>query len=276
MTLIIGIKCSDGVVMGADGAATLGAPPSLRTVVQPISKLQLLHGKMIMGVSGQVGLGQLYCDKIESLWRDKKVEKKLTLPDVQRLLGEAVSQDIKTAIEQANNTIPILGNSGALQSVSTHSLIALPVGGNTGNAELFQLYWDGKVEAASNDLPFISVGSGQPLADPFLAFLRHIFWPDKLPKVAEGIFVVVWTLAHAIEVNPGGVSDPIQLAVLDRRGGGELVVRELSQDEIGEHREMILEAEERLRHFKDEPSSASPAIPEVPAKEKNAVGSLSG
>ena len=262
--------------MGADGAATLGAPPGLRTVVQPTTKLRIFQDKMIMGVSGQIGLGQLYCDKIESLWRDKKLGMGVNLPDIQRLFRDAVSQDADRALAKANASVPLIGANGAFQSVDTHSLIALPVGGHTGNAELVQLDWQGNPEAASADLPFVSIGSGQTLADPFLAFLSHIFWPNRLPTVAEGVFVVVWTLAHAIDVNTGGVSEPIQLAVLERAKGKELAVRELSQDEIGEHREMILEAEERLRHFKDEPSSASPSIPEVPAKEENAVESLSG
>ena len=258
--------------MGADGAATLGAPPGLRTVVQPTTKLDILQGKMIMGVSGQVGLGQLFCASVEQLWKTNQFGRNVSLSEVKGKLRDSIYQDVEPALRGANASIPLLGNNAAFQSIGTQSLIALPVGGPSGDPELIQLDWLGNPEAASIDLPFVSVGSGQQLADPFLAFLRHIFWPDNLPKVAEGVFTVVWTLAHAIEVNPGGVSDPIQLAVLERKNGRELAARELSQEEIEEHREMMLEAEAHMRHFKDDASGAITSIPQVPAKEENGTG----
>ena len=59
MTLIIGIKCEGGIVMGADGAATLGCMGT-HTVVQECKKLQLLCNSIILGVSGSVGLAQRF------------------------------------------------------------------------------------------------------------------------------------------------------------------------------------------------------------------------
>ena len=46
--------------------------------------------------------------------------------------------------------------------------------------QLFQFMFDAASEQATEDIPFIAVGSGQSLADPFLAFLRRIFWSDRL------------------------------------------------------------------------------------------------
>lgn len=64
MTLIVGIKCADGVVMGADGAATLGNPVvGQATVTQPVSKLHIVDNRILMGGSGAVGLSQLYLDR---------------------------------------------------------------------------------------------------------------------------------------------------------------------------------------------------------------------
>ena len=51
MTLIIGIKCKDGIVLGADGAATLGAMGQ-RTILQPMKKLEIISSAMVLGVSG--------------------------------------------------------------------------------------------------------------------------------------------------------------------------------------------------------------------------------
>ena len=57
---------------------------------------------------------------------------------------------------------------------ATASLIAVPVGGLNGIPELIQCNHVGMTEAATTDLPFVAIGSGQELADPFLAFLRRI------------------------------------------------------------------------------------------------------
>jgi len=64
----------------------------------------------------------------------------------------------------------------AIQRALTTTLVALPLGHSTC---LFQFDEQGAPEEATQELPFVSIGSGQPIADPFLAFLRRIFWPDK-------------------------------------------------------------------------------------------------
>ena len=75
MTLLIGILCSDGIVIGSDGAATygkLGSP----TIVQPMSKISIKNGCMIMGVSGPVGLGQSITSEISKCYTSGKLKGK--------------------------------------------------------------------------------------------------------------------------------------------------------------------------------------------------------
>ena len=140
-----------------------------------------------MGVSGQVGLGQLYCDRVEGLWRDNELGLKVTLSEVQRKLCGAIQQDAIPAIERAAASIPFLGQGGAFVLASTKSLVALPVGGPTGRSELIQCEHDGQAEAAT-DVPYVAIGSGQTIADPHLALLHRVFWPDKLPNVCRRYF----------------------------------------------------------------------------------------
>jgi hypothetical protein len=47
-------------------------------------------------------------------------------------------------------------------------------------------------------MPFISLGSGKLSADPFLGFLRKVYWPTKLPTIQEGALAACWTIQHAI------------------------------------------------------------------------------
>jgi hypothetical protein len=68
-------------------------------------------------------------------------------------------------------------------------------------------------EAASAHLPFVAIGSGQPIADP-LAVIRRLFWPDKLPPTQQGVFAALWAVRHAIQTSHGGAAEAIQVAVL--------------------------------------------------------------
>jgi len=57
MTLIVAMKCSDGVVVGADSAATLGSFGE-QTVKEIATKLYIVKDSLILGLSGPVGLAQ--------------------------------------------------------------------------------------------------------------------------------------------------------------------------------------------------------------------------
>jgi 20S proteasome alpha/beta subunit len=256
VTLIVGIKCSDGVVIGADGAATLGNSLGQRTVIQPMTKLEVMQDRIIMGVSGPVGLSQLYCDRVEGLWRENKLGRDVRRPDVMRLLHQAIYQDAQGAIAGASASVPFLGNNAAAALAVTASVIALPV---AGIPELIQCNHLGMAEAARVDLPYVAIGSGQPLADPFLAFLRHIFWPDSVPKLADGVFATVWTLEHAIRVAPGGISKPIQVATLAYKGKSrELFASVLAPEGLQEHLQHVGDAERHLSQFRESPQIVSP------------------
>lgn len=61
------------------------------------------------------------------------------------------------------------------------------------------------------------MGSGQPLADPFLAFVSRVLWRDRLPDVKIGRFGLFWALRHTLKHAPGLVGPPIRLATLQKR-----------------------------------------------------------
>ena len=243
MTLIVGIKCADGVVVGADGAATLGNPTfGQQTVLQPVTKLQTISEKIIMGVSGPVGLGQLYCDSVE---KSSNTLSRGDLPAIQRKLCQAISKDVKQAVESAEIWKQLQGPA-AIHLASTSSLIALTV---SGSPELIQCNQTGQAEAATDDLPYVAIGSGQPLADPFLAFLRKVFWANTPPRLAQGILATVWTLTHAIGVAPGGVAFPIQVMTLTKNADGKSLVESLADDDLQVHQESVAAAEQYLASF---------------------------
>lgn len=243
MTLIIGFKCSDGLVVGADSGATMGDVSGLRTIMQPMTKLQLAADKAIVGVSGPVGLGQLYVDCVERIhteFRDKDISW------ICRRLRDEFRKDVEIALRMAAMAIQILGASARAGAITT-TLVALAA---RDGPHLVQFDCECCPEVATKDLPFVSVGSGQLIADPFLAFLRRIFWKDRLPSVSEGIFAVNWTLEHAIDTAPGGLARPITIGEL-KMEGTQPKARLLSEDELQEHREMRTRAEAHIKEFEE-------------------------
>ncbi len=254
MTLIIGIKCSDGVVLGSDGAATFGTLGNT-TIRQPIRrKLKIRQQCLVIGTSGPVGLGQRYAHELQELWASKKLSG--AQPEAAMvLISQAFRAHCLAEIEVARQVSSLVGHAAA-QSALAHTVVALPL---RKKPCLIQFDHQGCPELASEDLPFISIGSGQQIADPFLALLRRLLWPDRQPTLAEGTFAVTWTLHHAIETNAGGVADPKQVVWLK-----ESAAKELAEDELEEHLQLVQEVEGRLTTFIGQGDSSEYA-PDIPS-----------
>lgn len=263
MTLIVGMLCNQGVVLAADGAATLGSMGTW-TARQPVKKLELVGDRVAIGVSGPVGLSQLLTDRLRQLWQGGKLSGTLckTSADAMRVLSEEFKKDVHPALHSAQIAAGVLGHQTAAASAICSVVVALPI---AKHPSLLQFDQQCTPEAATKDLPFVAVGIGQRTADPFLAFLRRVFWPDRLPNVAEGIFAATWTLRQAIETSPGGVADPIQVMVLE----GE-AVREVGIAELGEHEQNVSAAEQYMSDFKHK-FSGTPANTEQPPQAEKKV-----
>jgi hypothetical protein len=114
-------------------------------------------------------------------------------------------------------------------------------------------------ELKSPKIWFVAMGSGQFIVDPFLGLLRRVFWKEKQPNLTEGKFATTWALQHAVDLNPGGIKDPIHLAVIDKSGA-----RMLEKDEIMEHLNSVQAAEDYLANYSKLLSAENPPkIPDV-------------
>ena len=96
----------------------------------------------------------------------------------------------------------------------------------------------GQTEVATEDLPYVSVGSGQLIADTLLGFLRKVLWPEGLPALSDGVLTVAWALAEAIRLAPGGIAEPVQVATLLKKKG-QFIAEELKESQLYEHRQNI-------------------------------------
>jgi len=243
MTAIVGVLCRDGVVIGADSSATFGAGGGIRTIEQPTEKITIVEGRYVVAGTGQVGLGQRFTRIVEvahqgNLFRGHHI-------DVGRQL--------------AANAIKDFASTEAKQGTFA-ALVAFPINHAPYLCEF--AIADFQPEFKDDRMWYCSLGSGQLITDPFLAFIREVFWAAGVPSVQDGIFAVTWALDHAIAVNPGGVNGPVRIAILER-SGGRAAARMLADDELQEHRENIQQAKERLRTF---PAAQAPAAtaPDIP------------
>ena len=202
---------------------------------------------MIVGISGSIGLSQFLIDSIRGLWDAGGLKSKHPVQGM-GILRDTMRPHAVREIQAAAAVRGAIGDHAALQSAVCSTVIAVTLARSD---YLFQFDHQAAPEAATEELPFLAIGSGQNIADPFLAFLRSIFWPKRLPVLSEGVLATLWSLSPTIETNPG-VADPIQIMTL---AGG--VIHELDESELLEHRQAIDAAQRSLVEFKEAMASGS-------------------
>ncbi|MCI0618870.1 hypothetical protein L0244_38340, partial [bacterium] len=235
--------CKDGVVIGTDSSTTFGIVSGeqlSRTIEQPTKKIDIIGDQVIVAGTGAVGLGQRFCAIVKRLWYEK---------NFQTLSGIDMARHFtRFLIEDFSFTYIKPGMYGALVAFPAekkHFLCEFPA-------------HDLQPECKTEKIWYVSMGSSQPITDPFLAFIREVFWGDSQPTVQAGVFAVTWTLQHAIAVNPGGVNGPIRIAILARSSANTYAASILEEADLLEHRESIAAAKQRLRDF-PETLKATPA-----------------
>jgi 20S proteasome alpha/beta subunit len=237
VTAIVGIRCKDGVVIGADSSATFGDGGGRGVIEQSTSrKIEIIGESVIVAGTGAVGHMQRFSAVIQKLWDQKAFQGKNEIE-----IGKMLSSG---GINDFNQT-------GAMNNLQFAAMVAFPANDQPSLCELpggpgiFQPEIK-KVD----DLWFASTGSGQSITDPFLALLRKVYWRDEAPALQGGIFTALWALQHACEVNPGGINEPVKITVLAREKG-KLRARMLDDAELAEHQNMVAEATKHMAAFRD-------------------------
>ena len=105
MTAIVGIRWSDGVVIGADSSATFG-DGRLQTIEQPMKKVEIIEHKVMVAGTGAVGLGQRFSRLVRMAYRQN-----LFAGDDHIEVGKALS---RAAIDDFASTHEKAGQYGAL------------------------------------------------------------------------------------------------------------------------------------------------------------------
>jgi 20S proteasome alpha/beta subunit len=260
MTLLVGILCRDGVVIATDSAATYGNERTQTIGQQKVTKLFKLdtNPPILYCSTGAVGIGQMLSNSIENGWKANNFKNVKSPEEMMARLGQAICGQVQHYLQ----TGVFLQQSGMPPAASyCKSMIAMCV---EREPCLFSFDFNGAPERATTDLSFLSLGSGQAIADPFLAFLKRILWSDGLLPLSEGRLVATWVMEHVKRTNPGGVGGNIQLATLDKATKS---VTFASDEMTQEHMQKIDIAEKQLAEsFRGVPKIdvPPPAPPEPP------------
>ena len=235
MTLLVGIKCTDGIVIGSDSAVTFEDARGLWTISQFHSKkIEVLDERIVVAGTGDSGLNQRFIEIVKGNWQNHQNEGAVEL--ARRISSRAIENFASTGLTPIH------------EHRRYGALVAIPLGGA---GELIEFPLDLQPELKTDENWYVSMGEGQTVADPLLGFVRSIFWEEGPPNRQEGIFAVTLVLELAFTMAPAGISAPIQIATLQRDSDRNFTSRRLSEDEITEHRNAAENALNYFREFKD-------------------------
>jgi len=229
VSLIVGIRCTDSVVLAASGPETMPSEDGLAPARQWAKKVRVIGGSAVLGVSGHDGLAQEMALSLERSLDD--IVPSDTAEDLLRsTIRDALAAPIQrtVAIHRTLQGLPGYGITSN-EYVLSQSMVAIPVG------ESVRLYVQDpecSLTEITDELSYAAIGSGRAVADPFLSFLREVTWADRPPNQARGELAAYWTVRHAIDNNPTHLTYPIQLIVMARRSDGSIDVIERGDREM--------------------------------------------
>lgn len=252
MTLLVGVLCADGVVLGADSGATFGALGQSHVMV-PMSKVEVVQDSALIAVSGPVGLGQRLTGEFDRMLRSLRGAPYKVMTDLRAVFWAQMKPEYEAAAI-ARGSIGNVANNSVLST----TLLAMNIGGS---AHLFSFDQQGAPEEVTAKMPVVSAGSGQHNADVFLAFLRGVYWDDgRAPSLDEGVFTALWAIEQCIEISPGSLQGPARIFTLVPEGRPS--ARQVPEAELQEHRQAIAEAKLLLKRSRQETEAPAPPVPE--------------
>lgn len=206
MTLVLAIRCREGVVLASDGQATTDAAG--QPTRAPVRKLFDLHGRVAWGAAGSVGLQQTLREQLASLERLD-----LPAPALRRALTEVV--------------IPI-------QQRAMHDFVSHPGAVPPDLSCIF--CWHDEERPWMLSIPrtgadhqlhdgYSAIGSGDIFAAFAMASVAHLGTADLTLEQAK--MVTYKAIADAIDVAAIFLGPPIQMYTVTAAGAREVPAAEI-------------------------------------------------
>jgi len=229
MTLILAIKCKDGIVMASDGQATgisTGGP-----IRQKCKKIFKLSNNVLLGASGTFGVIQrcrdsikIYADKISSEGINSLIEEKTSKNKVKMITVRDKIREIIFSI----NKVEKERHKTFYEKERGAPLADILLAFYDPKEDMFRIWHvapDGGEEFL-DELGYGCSGVGDTFA---YTFLKNYYKEDL--KVKQGKIIAYRVIKDAIEVGAYGLGEPIDIWIL-KRGKNNIINKELSQEEL--------------------------------------------
>lgn len=215
------------------------------TVQETTQKIFVVRGSRVLAVTGPVGLAQRYSEALDAV--PEQVFKASAMNVATHISGE-FWKHANVEYQRSGLVAQATGSRAPLAHANHSAVVAASCGGTD---RLFQFSETCAPEEATDGLPYVTMGSGQTNADPFMAFMRRVFFPTTVPPVVDGVFVVNWALIQGGMATPGIGGAP-QIAVLQKSKA-----RLLDPNDLVEHNAAVEDAERALVEWRTQLSPAT-------------------
>ena len=252
MTVIIGILCSDGVVLGSDSAFATGRHPASYNIQRndgDTLKMEVIGTDALSAITGAPGLAQRFNEQLAIILRQLKTPFKVNgrfFND--HIVTQSIYDLLKVRISDGSVPIDVLSPSeiGILLAQLTiqnfhRTQSAFQMNNGWGLGALFGFVHKDKPQLIEFDgisfnpelkgLPdparqdqdrnwrCTSMGRGSPMADAFLAHVYRVLFKNKTPTVSRAKLAAMWTLDHVSKYNIGYVGGALHLSSIEKRNG---------------------------------------------------------
>jgi hypothetical protein len=228
MTLIVGIKCTDGIVLAAEKDALPGT--GVVDVTEDVKKIHKIENQFLVALGGFSGQGHRYLETIRRL--DIESEN-LDCFQIQEAIHEALQPIVKSIIK---TTETVRENSGLkdLGYILAEALVAYV--GSDGPC-LLHVNHVAQCDPIAETV-YQVIGEGEKVAVPFLSYIKRFVWGDKAPNVSTAIMSALW-MFHFAHNCAGKFGPPWMIATLQPSADGAASIEILDENALDPHHRLI-------------------------------------
>jgi hypothetical protein len=232
VTLIVGVKCTNGIALAADTRISFG------TAIQPDTahKLDVVSEDAILGVSGSKAVAQEHLLELKRLARAHSPWPYTNVDEAKQFFGAALAGRFKRMTDRITQS-PLAGDVSELDH-ETVVACTIPAARTT-----HLIYYDKHfIGTEINDFyPLHAIGSGTEAALFFGSFIRAMVYRDQIPTVRQGLIGAYWIVDMAIKCHTLGVGGKVDCACL-RVDGETPVAGLLTEPQLAEIRGFLNDA----------------------------------
>ncbi len=149
---------------------------------------------------------------------------------------------IERACEIRNSILHAQENLGFERPMSNHALIVFAAPDSCPHQILAFSRPECQPQYFDHRKPFVAIGSGRRTAEPFLEFLRDVFWKEELPSIAEALVYVGWALMHTVSTQGSRSGLPIGMCSISSVGPPVVVQGEEADERFSRLMQRMKEA----------------------------------